>query len=84
MKPLPVLAFQCPNTREKGPKETGPCRGMMACQLLDSEKGRFLVYCSKCGKFYLAVPKSGLYVLKKIDKSTIKFIPQPYTMESDK
>jgi hypothetical protein len=56
---------------------------MMAAQLLDSERGRLLVYCSKCGTFYLAQqsPQTDMYTLARIDKDRVKFIPMPYTLE---
>jgi hypothetical protein len=73
---IPVMAFKCPNKRRKG-TEDAECSGIMACQLLDSREGKFLVYCAKCGIFYLATAQDGIYKLTKVNKNNILFINQP-------
>jgi hypothetical protein len=55
----------------------------MAAQTIDSTQGKFLVYCSKCGKFYLATPKNDIYELIPMEKTNINFISQPYTLKGE-
>ena len=81
MTKLPVMAFKCSNERYKNGKKA-LCNGFMAAQLLNSDRGRYLVYCHQCGIFHVAEPdESGLYHLKKIDKHDIKFIEMAYVEE---
>jgi hypothetical protein len=83
MNDIPVLAFKCPSKRSKAGSVLSTCDGLMACQLLDSQQGKFLVYCPKCAQFYLAIPADGIYRLTKVHKSKIKFISQPAFVEDD-
>jgi len=50
---------------------------------MDSDKGKYLVYCSKCSLFYVAEPADGLYVLTKVNPKEINFIPQPYMLDGE-
>lgn len=75
------MAFRCPGDRKKRGLDEALCGGFMAAQLMDSEKGKYLVYCSKCSKFFVAVPTDGIYTLTEIDKRDINFIPAPFTLE---
>jgi hypothetical protein len=84
MAKLPVLAFRCPNGRFKPSKQdVVECQGFMAAQTLDSTKGKFLLYCSKCGKFYIAAATDGIYHLKEVNKNELQFIDMPYTFTLD-
>lgn len=77
-----VLSFTCPSSRKKGGKDS-LCHGFMAAQTINSQKGSFLCYCSKCGTFYLAIPKNDIYELTLVDKNDISFIAQPYILNGE-
>jgi hypothetical protein len=79
---ISVLVFHCPNTRNKY-GSAGVCNGFIASYPIDSSKGKYLAYCSKCGQFYIAESSEDVYHLKKIDKSQINFISAPYILDGE-
>ena len=76
------MAFKCAIPRHKGGRLES-CHGFMQAQLLNSEKGQYLLYCSKCAAFFIARPSDSIYHLRRVRKEDIDFIDMPYVLDKE-
>lgn len=77
------MTFRCPARRLKG-LTMGVCNGFLAgYDLAERHKTNLLLYCGKCGRFFMAEPvePDGFYRLRHVDKHRINFVPAPFTYE---